>query len=351
MLLLWVGMSITLTHSELYAYQGNQDEYIASADQWFDTNTNPEKEEPFLVKSYPVNGSGLLRVFTPSGNIKVIGVPDTNAIEIRLYVRRGYALWSGSRNLENFRIVNMKRGDEITASVEPKNRDNKLWGGGDISFSYVIRAPREFSSEMQTLGGNITIANLTGRHLTKTNGGSLYLENIRGEIKGFTAGGHIQLEACQGNVMAKTYGGNIQLRDIRGEVRTYSSGGNIRGKDLEGTFFARTNGGNIQAFMRYVDQGLSLESSAGNVEARVPQDQGYEVVLKGMSVNFDRDYAFVGQRTNRMVSGQIGDGGPTINMSANVGTVTLQLSGQATRTTTTTRDVDDNDFDLDFDWD
>ncbi|MGM0589076.1 MAG: DUF4097 family beta strand repeat-containing protein [Bacteroidota bacterium] len=350
-LLVLVLVEMTTQFSSLYAYQAASSNLWAMAGEAQSEWTKEQQDDPFLVKSFSVSGSGLLRVFTPGGDIKVVGVEDTNAVEIRLYVRRGYALWSGSKSLENFRIVNMQRGDEITASVEPKNRDSKLWGGNDVSFSYVIRAPKDFSTEMQTLGGNIAVKNLTGRHLAKTNGGSLRLEHIRGEIKGFTAGGHIQLNACDGNVMAKTHGGNIQLNDVKGEVRTYSSGGNIKGKELEGTFFAQTNGGNIQAFMRYVDQGLRLESSAGNVEAHVPRNQGYEVVLKGMAVNFDRSFPFMGQRTNRLVSGQIGDGGPAINLSANVGTVSLQLSGQATRTRPQTTSESSSEFHLEFDWD
>jgi hypothetical protein len=307
-------------------------------------------DDPFMEKSFSVDGAGLLRVFTPSGDIRVVGVKDTNAVVVRLYVRRGYALWSGSKSLENFRITQMQRGNEITASVEPKNRDSKMWGNSEVSFYFEIRAPQEFSTEMQSLGGNIRIDNMRGRHLIKTNGGSLRLNKVQGEIKGFTAGGHIQLAECRGNVMAKTYGGNIQMRNVQGEVRTYSSGGNIDAQAMEGTFFARTNGGNIQADMQYVDQGLRLESSAGNVEARVPSNEGYEVVLKGMSVNFDRGSNFLGQHSNRLVSGQIGDGGPTINMNANVGTVSLILSGSATRTRHHQDTTEDTNFNLEFDW-
>lgn len=280
-------------------------------------------DDPLKVKTFKVDGPATLKMFTPSGNIEVESSAAYDEIEVELYVERGFALWSSSKNLDNYHINMLQRGNEIIASVEQKSKSSG-WSDG-VNFNFKVKAPKELSSELKTLGGHVRLDGMKGDQKLRSSGGHLKLDNIIGNIKAFTSGGHIELNDIQGSVMAYTQGGHIEADGVHGELRLKSNAGNISGGDLRGYIAASTSAGNIEVEMLSMERGLSLESKAGNVTAEIPGNSGYNVYISGTGAELKGDSNFSGERSGNVIKGVVNDGGIKISLSSKFGNALLQL--------------------------
>lgn len=281
-------------------------------------------QKPYLTQEYEVDTPGSLKIFTVGGNIDVEASSSYNKVRIELYVDRGFAFWSQSKNLDNYRITTIKRDDEIVASVEQKKREQSFFGDR-MNFSFKIYMPKEMSTQLKTLGGDISLRNVSGRQMMKTGGGSISISDIKGRLEAYTAGGNIDITNSRGTIYAQTQGGHISLDRAQGEMRLKSNGGRIVSERTSGTMLAQVGGGDIWADFVQVGKGINLETSAGNIHLEVPDHRGYELSLSGSEVEFSDAEDLRGEQSKGRIEGTYKDSGPPIDLNTNVGTITLTI--------------------------
>lgn len=298
-------------------------------------NTNPDStarialsssgfDKPYMTREFELSGPGALKVFTIAGNVDVVPSSSANKVKVELYLDRGYAFWSDSKNLDNFRITILKRGNEIVASVERKHRETGFFSDR-MSFSFRVYVPRELSTELKTLAGDISLESVRGNQSIKTGGGDISLTDISGHLQAFTSGGSIEINDSRGTIYAQTEGGNISVDHSSGELRLKTKGGRIVSERISGTMLAQVGGGDIWADFVQVGEGIDLETSAGNIHLEVPDLEGYELMLRGTEVNFNELQDIRGEIKNSRIEGTYKDGGPPINLSTQAGTITLNM--------------------------
>lgn len=280
--------------------------------------------DPYMVREFTVEESSVLKVFTVAGNIEVIKSTE-NKVRVELYVDRGYAFWSNTKNLDNYRIIMIKRMNEIVASVEKKGREASFFGD-QMSFSYKIYVPESISAELKTLAGNIHLRGVSGNHAIKTSGGNIEVEDVTGHLKAYTSGGSIAIKNSRGTIFGQTEGGNINVSRGEGEMRLRTSGGRINLEQISGAALAKAGGGDIRAHFLHIAEGVSLTTSAGNIDLEVPSSEGYDLIIRGSNVNFDQRN-FKGIHNSRAVEGSYKSGGIPLNLSTNSGTVSLKIKG------------------------
>ncbi len=281
--------------------------------------------DPYMTKEFDIGRAGILKVFTVAGDIEVIRSTE-NKVRVELYVDRGYAFWSNTKNMDNYRIIMMKRGNEVIASVEKKSREASFFGD-QMTFSYKIYVPGSISAELKTLGGNISLRGVCGNQAIKTSGGNIEVSDVSGHLQAFTSGGNIDISDSRGTIFGQTEGGNISVNRGEGEIRLRTTGGRIELEQISGAMLARAGGGDIRAHFLHIAEGVSLTTSAGNIELKAPPAEGYDLVMRGSRINFDPGSEFKGRHTNRLVEGNYKMGGVPINLSTNSGTVTLKIAG------------------------
>jgi DUF4097 and DUF4098 domain-containing protein YvlB len=277
-----------------------------------------------MTKEFELSDSGLLKVFTVAGNIEVIPSSSVQKVKVELYLDRGFAFWSDANNLNNFRITMLKRENEIIASVERKKRDSGFFSDR-MSFSFRVYVPESISTDLKTLGGNISLSNVHGEQAIKTGSGNVTLKDVSGQIKAYTTGGNIEISDSQGTIFAQTEGGNILLDRSSGEFRLRTKGGRIVSERVSGTMLARVGGGDISADFMRVGEGINLETSAGNIELSVPDQVGYELLLSGTEVHFSELESMSGDVQTGRIKGTYKDSGPPINLQTNSGTIRLKI--------------------------
>jgi len=129
-------------------------------------------------------------------------------------------------------------------------------GGPDVWVRYVLMVPRTFDLDVNTSGGDISLANLTGEVDFSTSGGDLDLQDVEGNVDLNTSGGDITLANVKGELDANTSGGDIEADDISSGASLSTSGGDIEVAGVGGDLDANTSGGD-----------LDLEDIAGDVDA------------------------------------------------------------------------------------
>lgn len=270
-----------------------------------------------------MEGPGMLKVFTLNGNIEVETVANSEKVRIELYVDRGYAFWSNTKNLDNYRITTIQRGSEVVASVEQKTKGTGLFSD-QMTFSFKILIPENMSTELKTSGGHVELHGAKGNHIIKTSGGNIDVRNIQGKIGAFTAGGNVDIRSSKGTIFAHTDGGNMSIDDNEGELRLRAKGGWIKAHRISGAMLAQVDGGDIEASFIGISQGISLETTAGDIKVFVPAYTGYTLSLRGSKVEMDYSESFEGIRRSGNIEGELNDGGSTINLVSGSGTVILE---------------------------
>lgn len=282
------------------------------------------QNKPYMTKEFTLQGPGVLKVYTLAGDIEINSVDSNEKVRVELYVDRGYAFWSNTKNLDNYRITMIQRGNEVLASVEQKEKTTGLFSD-PMTFSYKIYVPTSISTELKTAGGHVTLSGVQGEQLLKSSGGNIRVSNTSGKVGAYTSGGNIDISSSKGIIFAQTEGGNITIDDSKGEFRLKTNGGRILSERVSGSMLARVGGGDIRAHFLEVAEGVSLETTAGSIFLEVPESTGYELLFSGSEVVFPGLESFEGIRRVNHVEGVYKQGGVPINLHTNHGTVTFKM--------------------------
>lgn len=281
--------------------------------------------KPYLTKEFTLNGPGILKAFTVAGNIEIKTVENSDRVKVELYIDRGYSFWSNSKNLDNYRITVIQRGNEIVSSVERKNKETGFFSD-QMRFSFKVYVPKSMSTELKTSGGNVTVSGLDGNHVIKTSGGNIDLDGITGKLTAYTAGGNIKINNSRGIIYGKTTGGNINVDQSQGEIRLLSEGGRILAERISGTLLARLGGGDIKAQFLKVSEGISLDTGAGNIYLELPKMDGFDLVIRGTEIILPTNLRVDGYKGRQKVEGTVDKGGAPINLSTNYGKIELKIN-------------------------
>lgn len=297
------------------------------------------------TKTFPVSGVKNLVVSTSGGSIQVDG-SATNETTVEMHVRA-----NNNRNLSkseiqeildrDYEISIVQNGNTIEARAKRKNQSN--WRKS-VNISFRVHTGKNVTSNLETSGGSINIANLNGSQNFKTSGGSLTVSNIHGNIDGKTSGGSIKADNLEGDVRLATSGGSIRLENLTGTIHVQTSGGSIKGEHIDGQLIAKTSGGsiNLDNLACTLDAGtsggsatasftklpgdVSLTSSAGSVNLTIPRNSAANLNLKGMRVNADNLNNFNGTNSKGKLIGSINGGGKQVSASTSAGSVNLRFN-------------------------
>ena len=134
---------------------------------------------------------------------------------------------------------------------------------GDAELNVTV--PRSFrESIVETHGGGIDAADLSGGLEAETGGGPIRLDRISGPVRAMTAGGQIDLGAMGSSVRCRTAGGAIRAQKIAGDAVLETAGGDISVDEVGGTLRASTAGGGIHIIQ--AGSTVAVNTAGGAIE-------------------------------------------------------------------------------------
>ena len=212
---------------------------------------------------------------------------------------------------------------------------------------YHIAVPKQFSANVSTAGGPITVSALKGEVIAHSSGGPLRFDHIEGPVNGTTSGGGITLNATKGRVIAHTSGGPIHMTDITGDVeastsgggisiegasgrvKAHTSGGPINATDIGGPIDASTSGGGVTASLSGPPKGeCRFYSSGGPIVVKLPSGSrvNLDASSSGGGVSTDFPVEFHSDNRNELRTALNG-GGPLLYVHTSGGGIRILQSG------------------------
>lgn len=323
--------------------------------------TRIEDQPPYQTKTFS-GKINAVRAETSGGSLTIEGGTDMNA-KVEMYVRANN--WNDrldkgeiEERLREYDITIAQEGSTIVATAKRRHNDRDWKKSLSISFKFYT--PRNVTTDLRTSGGSIHLSALTGDQRFRTSGGSLNVSDVQGNIDGQTSGGSIHMDRCRSNRSAnidlQTSGGSIEARESTGTMRLHTSGGSIRLTGLKGTIDAQTSGGSVNGSdiegdikastsggsVRLTDVAGSLDAStsagsvdvsltklgefvrlntsAGNINVRMPLDKGISLNLSGNRIKIPLNN-FTGDTEKDRIKGTLNGGGVAVTLSASSGNV------------------------------
>ncbi|WP_034474754.1 DUF4097 family beta strand repeat-containing protein [Aestuariibacter salexigens] len=140
-----------------------------------------------------------------------------------------------------------------------------------------------------------------------------------------TSGGSISVEDLRGNIEADTSGGSINIGRVIGNVDVRTSGGSIRTEQIEGQIDANTSGGSIHVeFAKQLTADAGLFTSGGSITAYLPDDIAIDIDASTSGGSVKSDFDVDGVTKKRRISGKINGGGPELTLRTSGGTVRIK---------------------------
>ncbi|MGZ3872760.1 MAG: DUF4097 family beta strand repeat-containing protein [Mucilaginibacter sp.] len=321
--------------------------------------------KPYLTKLLTNDAINSVVVTTSGGGIEVSGrTGETPRVEVYIKGNNGRELSKEEiekRLASDYEMNISVNGHELNAVVKTKHNFSN-WRRS-MSISFKIYVPQQVSTNLRTSGGGIRLDNIKGNERFSTSGGGLQIDkltgtiygrtsgggievfnsgddidlntsgggiiakNCSGKIKLITSGGGLELENLKGNIVAHTSGGGVEGSNIQGELVTGTSGGSIDLRRMNCSLDASTSGGSLNAQMTHVGKYLRLNASSGNVDIELPAKQGFDLDLRGQSVNHRPSaISFSGDWARSHVNGSVNGGGIPVDARASSGDVNVKFN-------------------------
>lgn len=284
-----------------------------------------------VEKTFTVQSGGNLKAATQGGDITI---KTSDRSEVHLLIKqeiRASTEQEADEILAKLTLTLEQSGNDVTAESKYEKRGPGTWFGNwpPVSVSFVVTVPKNFNLNLNTSGGNITVASLSGNVRARTSGGDLEFARIDGDIDAGTSGGDITLKEGTARAKLNTSGGDIEIDRAGGPTEVSTSGGDIRINSVAHLISASTSGGDVRAVItEALKQDTLLSTSGGNVDVELVKGAGFQldastsggdVHASGLTITIEKG----GTGKSKLV-GAVNGGGPLLKLRSSGGDVTVR---------------------------
>lgn len=267
-------------------------------------------------ESIPARPGGTLRVELDGGSVEVEGHDeDEVSVEAR-------ASGPGAGSVE-FEL--RSEGPETRVSADRKGLIGSLFGAARVRVR--VQVPHRYSVHIRTGGGSISLEDVRGEVEARTSGGPIEIDEVQGSVDLTTSGGSVEADDVDGDLRARTSGGEIRAEEITGRVEARTSGGPIRIYDVGGAVDLHTSGGGIDVRFTGTPEGR-LETSGGSVEVEFPEDAAVDLDARTSGGRVEVEHGievFRGRVDPDRIEGKINGGGPLLRLRTSGGNIRVRV--------------------------
>ena len=303
-----------------------------------------QEKETYMTRTFPASSIKTVETNTLGGSVAITGNAGSKAV-VEVYI--SHEGWSAERAKQifeaNYKLDIKVENEKLYVEVNPKEN---MKGGKEntVDISIKISAPKQATTNLKTVGGSISLRDLSGTQNFNTVGGSLTITNVSGNIDGATTGGSINVTNsgnsidlkttggsivvadCNGNITLSNVGGNTVANGIKGTLKINSMAGSVKLYDISGSVEAGAFNGAMDVKMTSVSDFVKL-SSAGNISLSLPAGKGYNLYAKGKEVETTGLKDFQGTKESDKIEGIVGKGGPEISITSSMESESVDKDG------------------------
>lgn len=266
--------------------------------------------------NYALHSGGRLSLENFNGSIEITGW-DQETVDIS---GTKYAPTPELRDAMKIDVSNTP--DEVTIrTVRPSERR------GNMGAKYIVRVPRKTQLDRITSSnGSVRVSEVEGAVRLRTSNGAVRTLNLRGNLDVQTSNGAVEIQSLDGNAVLRTSNGRIHADEVRGSVdATTSNGGvTVRIGKTEGSHPVKietSNGGVDLTLAAENRSDIRVSSSNSGITLHLPQSTNARLVAStsNSSISTEFDVKTQGSLSKHHLEGDIGAGGPTIQLSTSNG--------------------------------
>jgi Toastrack DUF4097 len=221
------------------------------------------------------------------------------------------------------------------------------WGGRAIQneATYTLHVPAQFSARLNTGGGDVEVADLTGEVKVGTGGGGLGFARLHGRLQGETGGGGVNARDCEGALTLRTGGGGVEViggagsldgttggggvsvKNFQGPAHVSTGGGGVTVEKVQGAVDASTGGGSVHAVLpSELSDPVKLSTRGGGITVSAPKTAAFNLDARteGGGVTTDLPVAVVGKMEEGCLVGPVNGGGKTVQLHSGGGDIHLK---------------------------
>jgi len=264
---------------------------------------DPRYHEDFHY-SYPQTPGGHFSLDSFNGAVEVTGW-DQTTVDIS-----GTKYADTEERLHAIRIDVSNAGNAVEVRTVRPETDRH----GNMGAKYIVRVPRQTEID----------------HIRSSNG-SLRLEKIDGNATLHTSNGTVHVVEVRGNVEATSSNGSVHAEDVRGALRASTSNGGIvahlHGGQGNDPIQVSTSNGSVDLELDTPrSNDLVVSTSNGAITVRLPAGTNGAVSAHTSGhdrIQSDFDITMHGLLARSRLEGNIGSGGPRIDLRTSNGNIRL----------------------------
>jgi len=184
---------------------------ISDPVHWDDGNGGDKEASAAFQYTLPSAGIAHFIIRGVSGGIQITGSADADSIDVRgERIVRSDDMEDAEEHLELLTVKIQQIGSEMVVTTEQPNRSE----GRSYEVRYRVRLPRRMALDATLVNGNLTIDSLSGKVGAALTNGTVQCLNLRGECTATVVNGPILCDVVlpvQGKCFLSTVNGNVSL--------------------------------------------------------------------------------------------------------------------------------------------
>ncbi|HVT04738.1 MAG TPA: DUF4097 family beta strand repeat-containing protein [Thermoanaerobaculia bacterium] len=295
-----------------------------------------------IQKNFSVAAGGKLIVDTDLGDVEVRTSPS-NSVSVQVFREARLADAKDAEKLfSKFHLKFEQKGNDIEVRGDYEDQSFfHLFDNARLNVRFVITVPSRYDVDVNTSGGDVSVADLAGNVTIKTSGGDLKIGRIDGTVDAGTSGGDVVVNSGR-NITVKSSGGDLSVGHAFGPIEARTSGGNIKIEQADGSLVAKTSGGTIT--LNQIAGAVDANTSGGSISARITRQPNSNSSLstsggnvsvylnEGIHLNLDADtsggrvstempVAVQGSVDSSSLDAKLNGGGPALRVRASGGNI------------------------------
>lgn len=281
---------------------------------WFGTAETRDVTLPLNV------GEGkTLRIENPCGDVKIVGGLDVGSVTARAKFK-GSSPEDARAKADSYTLI-VEESDHMVVIRQP-----------DMS-GLVVDLEIQLSSastvEVKSQSGDVSVIETKGGCRINNTSGDLKLRGLNGPIEVHSTSGDIRIEeSTTPSLTIENKSGDIVLEKISGSVNVRTSSGDVLVKDVTGkTLSIECVSGDLRVDLDSpVTGALSLRTVSGDASLAVPDGCDCRVSLSTLRGTVSSKMELSDEaRQDQRITGKLGEGTGTIDISAVTGDVSLTM--------------------------
>ncbi len=285
---------------------------------WLLTHEEREVTLPLTVPS-----GKTLKIENSSGEVKVIGGFEVGSVTAHARFR-GSTIEEAKAKAEAYMLI-IEESDHIVEIRQPDVNG--------LTVDLEVQLPGHANVNIKCESGNITMVDTKGGCRIEGRSGNISLRGLNGIVEVGTSSGNISIEDTEGaSLSIENRSGNIRAIRTKGNLKARTASGDITVSSSSGKVMSfETASGNVLVDLDEAVTGTTnLRTVDGNAFVSIPDGSDCRVSLSTLRGVVNASMHLEDEaRADSRVTGRLGPGSGTLDVSAVTGNITLELRDSA----------------------